>query len=69
MSNDLDSQIERTPFLRDLNSFQLVEALVSLANLCPNEIEREKLYSRAQKESGDYEIPWGDDDDSMDTSE
>jgi len=43
----------------------LVEALVSLANLYPDEIEREKLYSRAQKESGDYRIFWGDED-SMD---
>lgn len=40
----------------------LVEALVSLANLYLDEVEREKLYSRAQKESGDCMIPWGDDD-------
>lgn len=40
----------------------LVEALVSLANLYLDEVEREKLYSRAQKESGDSMIPWGDDD-------
>ncbi|KAF9785431.1 hypothetical protein BJ322DRAFT_1006438 [Thelephora terrestris] len=43
----------------------LVEALVSLANLYPDETEREKLYSRAQKESGDCRIFWGDED-SMD---
>lgn len=39
----------------------LAEALVSLANLCPDEIKREKLYSQAQMDS-DYKIPWGDDD-------
>ena len=39
---------------------------MSLANLLPDDIEREKLYSLAQKESGDCKIPWGDDD-SMDT--
>ena len=40
---------------------------MNLANLCPDEVKREELYSRAQKESGDYKIPWGDDDDPMDT--
>ena len=44
---------------------QLAEALVCFANLCPDEIKREKLYSRAQTDS-DYNIPWGDDD-CMDT--
>jgi hypothetical protein len=44
----------------------LVEALLSLANLCPDEAEREKLYSRALKDSGDCKITW-DDDDFMDT--
>lgn len=34
---------------------------MSLANLCPDEIMREKLYSQAQMDS-DYSIPWGDDD-------
>ena len=38
---------------------------MSLANLYLDEVEREKLYSRAQKESGAHTIPWGDDD-SMD---
>ena len=39
---------------------------MSLANLYPDEMEREKIYSLAQKESGDYGVPW-DGDDSMDT--
>ena len=38
---------------------------MNLANLHPDEIERDKLYYLAQKECGDYKIPWGDED-SMD---